>query len=129
MNQPHQPQQITPEQLSEMLVNALMRGNEPLHQEILIQSKRISELEYSNRNMSQNLAAFLSELKATLSEEKSGTGLKKTLNNLTTALNNLSAQQAQLLSSIEALSTQLERAEMSSASRRGVERPKLKQAR
>lgn len=104
----HQPQQITPERLSEMLVNALMRGNAPLHQEILIQSKRISELEYAQRTMSVNLAAFLKELKHTLSAEKSGSGLKTTLNSLTIALNKLSAQQGELLGSIDSLSAKLD---------------------
>ena len=95
-------------ELSEMLVNALAKGNEPLHQEILVQSKRISELEYAQRTMSKNLAMFLSELKATLSAETSGTGLKKTLSELTAALNRLSDQQAQLLGSIDALNTKLD---------------------
>ena len=106
--QPHKPQQITPERLQEMLVIALTRGNEPLHQEILLQSKRISEMEYAQRTMSKNLAVFAKELKTMLSAEKSSSGLKEMLNSLTVAFSKLSAQQEQLLGSIDALNTKLD---------------------
>ena len=115
MNTPqHRPQQITPEKLQEMLVDALMIGNRPLREAIDSNTTQIAELKDAHRAMSQNLGAFLRELKSTLdgaNEQDASSGLEKQIYQLTIALNKFNSEQeqvsksqAQLLDSINNLS-------------------------
>ena len=120
MNSPHRPkpQQITPEKLQEMLVEALMIGNKPLREAINSNTEQIVELKDAQRAMSQSLGAFLRELKDTLdgaNTKEGSSGLEKQIYQLTLALNRFndeqeqaSKSQAQLLGSINNLSALLE---------------------
>ena len=121
MNNPHprpRPQQITPEKLQEMLVEALMIGNKPLREAINRNTEQLVELKDAQRDMSQNLGAFLRELKDTLdgaNMQEGSSGLEKQIYQLTLALNRFndeqeqaSKSQAQLLGSINNLSALLE---------------------
>ena len=127
MNSPHRPkpQQITPEKLQEMLVDALMIGNRPLREAIDSNTTQIAELKDAHRAMSQNLGAFLRELKSTLdgaNEQDASSGLEKQIYQLTIALNKFNSEQeqasksqAQLLDSISSLSGLLEEGKQNAA--------------